>query len=174
MCPLVGRNHLKGKTAILPDRIISTGCCFSSPRMGKTTLISTFLPTQPSQLGDIGKGGSNRLPKGVAQRPRFATDAGLLPGHIWRLEMKALKTLALAAVAVASLAATAEAGYKKHGFYFKPQWTTNHSHCWDYRKVAQPYYVKVAYFHKGKKRWKNVQKVRYVTKAFNICDVHHY
>ena len=85
------------------------------------------------------------------------------------------KTLALAAVAVASLAATAEAGQKKRGYFYKPHWTHSHQdHCWDYREVAQPYYAKVSYYHNGKKRWKTVKKVRYVTKAFNICDVHHY
>jgi hypothetical protein len=82
---------------------------------------------------------------------------------------------ALAAVAVATLTASAEAGQKKHGFFFKPHWAySDYGHCWDYRKVARPYYVKVAYYQNGKRYWKNVKKVRYVTQAFNVCDVHHY
>jgi hypothetical protein len=90
------------------------------------------------------------------------------------LDMKALKTLVLAAVAAASLATAAEAGQKKHNFY-KPHWVgTHYDDCWDYRKVPQYYYSKVRYYQHGKPYWKKVKKVRYVNERYYACDVRAY
>jgi hypothetical protein len=89
--------------------------------------------------------------------------------------MKALKTLVLAAVAAATLATAAEAGQKKHNFFYEPHWVgTHYDDCWDYRKVPQFYYSKVRYVHNGQTRWKKVKKVRYVSERYYACDVHAY